>query len=153
MRTMKIVCLLLSLCALAALTPAQTSRKFTDSRLAAREKARHTDDRSAYLKTELADCTDRIAEYQDKLVNVTAEIVAVDVRQRITLYDARTKKALTVSIAGLPKAQRRALLLSPVRRASVYGRVEKLNGQIMLNAHLITPIPAELPGEEPVQNN
>lgn len=92
--------------------------------------------RISYLKTEFAE----LATRDNKLVDVTGEVIAIDVRQQfISLYDAQTKKLLRVSLKQLPRQQRRILLFAPIHFASVQGQLESREGRFLLTAHKITP--------------
>lgn len=98
---------------------------------------------SDYVTFTLSDFTDQIADCQERLVRVTAEVISVDFsRQLIRLYDARARKMLEVSIAGLPRASRRSLLNDPVMRAEVFGKAVMRNGRLMVNAHKIIALVA-----------
>jgi hypothetical protein len=97
-----------------------------------------------YVTFDLSDFTSAAEDCRGRLVKVTAEVVSVDAsRQLIRLYDARARKMLDVSIAGLPKASRRSLLHEPVMRASILGRVELRNSHLMIDAHKVIALVAE----------
>jgi len=75
---------------------------------------------------------------EGRLVEVTAEVVSVSVDAKtLRLYDAQSKALIGVSLTQLLMEERRALILNPVNRLSVYGRAEVKNGRLMIDAHRV----------------
>jgi hypothetical protein len=73
--------------------------------------------------------------YQGRLVEVTAEVVSISVDSKtLRLYDAQSKALIGVSLSKLTAAERRAVILNPVHRLSVFGRAEVKNGRLMIEA-------------------
>lgn len=129
--------LLLFICLLASLAQAQPLQSAAST---AAGKIRSADGRG-YLRLELAEIADTPDRYQGKLVTVTAEIISIDVRyQAIRLFDPHSRKLLKISLARLPKGERRSLLREPVHRVSVYGSVGTEPEHYLVSAHKIVPI-------------
>jgi len=77
---------------------------------------------------------------QGRLVEVTAEVVSVSVDSKtLHLYDAQSKALIGVSLSKLTIEERRALILNPVHRISVYGRVDVKNGRLVIEADRVEP--------------
>jgi len=129
--------LLLLICLLASFAQAQPLQSAV-SKSAGEIRSADSQD---YLQLELAEIADAPDRYQGKLVAVTAQIISIDARyQAIRLFDPRSRKLLKISLARLPKGQRRSLLREPVHRVSVYGSVGTRPEQYVISAHKIVPI-------------
>ena len=161
MKNMKSFSLLLSVCLLAVATSGQPVHQLTSRNLSANHKSRLTvakvmpvrksDAQPEYQRTDIEEITNSVTTSENRLVDVTAEVIAIDARQQsISLFDARSKKMLQVSISQLPKAMKRSLMFEPIHEASVLGRVEKRNGKIQVVAHQIIPRPSGTSAETPV---
>jgi hypothetical protein len=73
---------------------------------------------------------------QGRLVEVTAEVVSVNAdAKNLHLFDAQSKTLIVVSLIQLKSKERRALILTPVHRLSVYGRAEMREGRLVIDAH------------------
>ena len=76
--------------------------------------------------------------YQGRLVEVTAEVISVNVdTSTLRLYDAQSKALIGVSLTKLTADERRGLILNPVHKLSVYGRAAVKNGRLMIDADRI----------------
>jgi len=76
-----------------------------------------------------------------KRVALTGEIVSVSANyESIHLFDGPSRAMINVSLDNLKKARRRTLVLTPVRRLSVYGRLSLDHGQVVLMADRIEPV-------------
>ena len=74
-------------------------------------------------------------------VALTGEIVSVSANyESIHLFDGPSRAMISVSLDNLKKARRRALVLTPVRRLSVYGRLSLDRGHVVLMADRIEPV-------------
>jgi hypothetical protein len=90
---------------------------------------------ASYVKTDFAQLPSR----ENSLVEVTGEVVAIDIRQQfINLYDAHTRSLLRVSLTALPKRQRHSLLFTPIHFASVRGQLQNRQGKLLLVAHKVS---------------
>lgn len=95
-----------------------------------------------YRPIDTTDFANRAATYQGQLVAVTGEICAVNADGKsVRLFDANSKALIDVSIDHLQRSQRRALMLGPVRRVSVYGKAEVHNGKLSIDAHKVVAQP------------
>ena len=111
-------------CCLAALALGQGSRAEKD-----------------YAQLNWQDFVSHPADYEGRRVMITAEVVAVSADYRaLDVFDARSKAMIGVSLRRLPKAQRRALIVEPVRQVAVYGRVEIKRGHAVIKADKVTPV-------------
>jgi hypothetical protein len=87
----------------------------------------------------------RPAEYQGRQVTVTADIVSIHANYRsLDVFDANAKALIGVSLVGLPRAQRQALITEPIHRISVAGRIEMKNGRAIIRAEKVTIVSATL---------
>ena len=94
-----------------------------------------------YVQVDAAELLRRPAEYQGRRVTLTAEVVAVNARSAaLDLYDQRSRTLISVSLADLPKTQRRQLVAEPVYRVAVYGLAEMRNGRLVLQAEQVLPV-------------
>jgi hypothetical protein len=88
-----------------------------------------------YQRLDTADFANAAA-YQGQLVVLTADICAVSAdRKSVQLFDNQSKTFIQVDLTQLERTQRNALLFSPVRRISVYGRVAVAQGRMNVEAH------------------
>ena len=91
-----------------------------------------------YQPVDTTDFANRAATYQGQLVAVTGQVCAVNADGKsVRLFDANSKALIDVSISHLQRSQRRALMLGPVRRVSVYGRAAVQNGKLSIDAHRV----------------
>lgn len=94
-----------------------------------------------YLQLDVAELIQRAAVLAGRRITLTADIVSLDARrQMIELFDDASHKLIAVSIANLSRAQRRILLNERVNRVTVYGKVERRNGQIVLEVEQLMPV-------------
>lgn len=94
-----------------------------------------------YYQLDVAELLQRATELEGRRVTLTAEIVSLNARrQTIDLYDDASHKFIAVSIAQLPRGQRKTLHNEPVNRVTVFGRVERRNGQLLLEAEQLMPV-------------
>jgi hypothetical protein len=99
-----------------------------------------------YQPIDTTDFANRGAAYQGQLVAVTGQVCAVNADGKsVQLFDANSKALIDVSISHLQRSQRRALMLGPVRRISVYGRAEVQNGKLSIDAHKVVVQPVVAP--------
>ena len=95
----------------------------------------------SYYQLDVAELLRRATELEGRRVTLTAEIVSLNARrQTIDLYDDASHKLIAVSIANLSRAQRKGLLNQPVNRVTIYGRIERRNGQLLLEAEQLMPV-------------
>ena len=84
---------------------------------------------------ELSKTPDR---YVGHHVLLTGEIISISAGAKsLHLYDGNSPAVISVSLSNLKKSSRRALANEPVHRVSVFGRVNRINGRIMLEADRI----------------
>lgn len=101
-----------------------------------------------YQRIDLADFVRHPEAYQGRMVEVTAEVISVNAdANALRLYDAPSKALIGVSLTQLEEAPRRALILDPVHRLSVYGRAELSGGRLIIDAHSVTARPADMVGD------
>ena len=94
-----------------------------------------------YLQLDVAELIQRAAALEGRRVTLTAEVVSLNARlQMIDLFDEASHKSVTVSIANLSRSQRKVLLNEAINRVTVYGRVERRNGQLVLEAEQLMPV-------------
>jgi hypothetical protein len=94
-----------------------------------------------YYQLDVAELLQRATELAGRRVTLTAEVVSLNARrQTIDLYDDASHKLIAVSIAQLPRGQRKALHNEPVNRVTVFGRVTRNNGQLLLEAEQVMPV-------------
>jgi hypothetical protein len=98
---------------------------------------------AAHARYERIDTTDfakRADIYQGRLVTVTAEVFAINADGKsIRLFDHESRALIDVDLTQLNKAERRALILNPVRRVSVYGRAAVKDGKLIIEADRAVP--------------
>jgi hypothetical protein len=95
-----------------------------------------------YQPIDTTDFVNRAATYQGQLVAVTGEVCAVNADGKsVRLFDANSKALIDVSISHLQRSQRRALMLRPVHRVSVYGKAQVQNGKLSIDAHRVVVQP------------
>lgn len=98
-----------------------------------------------YAQLNWQDFVSHPADYEGRRVLITAEVVAVSADYKaLDVFDARSKAMIGISLTRLPKAQRRALIVEPVRQVAVYGRVEIKRGHAVIKADRVTPLAAGL---------
>ncbi|MCG3161989.1 MAG: hypothetical protein JMDDDDMK_03217 [Acidobacteria bacterium] len=98
-----------------------------------------------YAQVDLKDFVNRPADYLGRRVAVTAEVVSVSADYRaIDVFDSRSKALIGVSLTQLPWQLRQTLVVEPVRRVSVYGRIEMKRGRVVIKADRVTPLESTL---------
>jgi hypothetical protein len=94
-----------------------------------------------YVQVGAAQLLQRPTTYHGRRVALTAEVVSVNARRRsLDLYDQHTRALIGVSLADLPKAQRRQLAAEPIYHVTVYGLAEMQNGRMVLRAEQVMPV-------------
>jgi type 1 fimbria pilin len=95
---------------------------------------------AGYESIDTTNFANRGAAYQGLLVAVTGEVCSVNADGKsIRVFDAQSKALIDVNLSKLKKTQRSALMLNPVRRVSVYGQAQVLNGRLIIEAHQVVP--------------
>ena len=98
---------------------------------------------TVYSETTLSEVNRHPDVFVGRRVALTGEIVSVSANyQSIHLFDGPSRSMINVSLGNLKKAERRALVLAPVRRLSVYGRLGLDQGQVVLRAEKVEPVSA-----------
>src|SRR5262249_17909887 len=93
-----------------------------------------------YERIDTADLLNRADTYQGRLVAVSGKVCAVNAdRKTIQIFEAQSKTLIDVQLKQLKKSQRSALIFSPVRNVSVYGRAESKDGRLVIEAHQVVP--------------
>ena len=94
---------------------------------------------TTYERIDTGDVMNRADSYQGRLVEVSGNVCAVNADGKsIRLFDANTRVLIDVRLSQLSKAQRNAVLQSPVRHILVQGRAETRGGHLVIEAHQIT---------------
>src|SRR5262245_3470432 len=76
--------------------------------------------------------------FAGRTVEVEARVVAINANgQSLELFDAPSHTRISVQLAQLPKAERRALLCSDVREVLVRGRASMVAGRMSIQAETI----------------
>lgn len=76
--------------------------------------------------------------FAGRTVVVEARVVAISADgQSLELFDSTTYTRISVQLAQLPKAARKALILSDVREIQVRGRVSTVAGRLTIQAESI----------------
>ena len=103
--------------------------------------------RTRYERIDTSNFVNRADIYEGRLVTVTAEVFAINADGKsIRLFDTDSKALIDVKLTRLNKAQRRSLMLNPVRRISVYGRATVKDGKLIIDAHRAVPQQLEARG-------
>jgi ABC-type uncharacterized transport system ATPase component len=91
-----------------------------------------------YREVNLSDVLRNPGVYTGQRVTLTAEILSLSADSRsIDLYDGLSRTMVSVSLASIRKAERRALLQAPVLRISVSGLVNLDRGQVVIEAERV----------------
>jgi hypothetical protein len=73
-----------------------------------------------------------------RTVEVQARVVAVNADgQSLELYDSPSRTRISVQLAQLPKAERKALIRSDVREVLVRGQVSMVAGRLTIHAESV----------------
>src|SRR5262245_48649734 len=100
---------LVLVCALAVLALAQSGLR-----------PKQTGSQLSYAQVEAATLVNRPADFLGRRVTLTAEIISINVQKRaLDLFDAQSRATIGVSLAELPKSQRRQLVAEPVHHVAV----------------------------------
>jgi len=84
---------------------------------------------------ELSKTPDR---YVGHHVSITGEIISISAKAKsLHIFDGSSPEVISVSLSNLKKSSRRALANEPVHRVSVFGRINRINGRITLEADRI----------------
>jgi len=94
-----------------------------------------------YTQVDLMNFAHRPADYLGRRVAITADVISVSADYRaIDVFDSRSKAIIGVSLTQLSRQMREALVNEPVRRVSVYGRIEMKRGRVVIKAEKVTPL-------------
>jgi hypothetical protein len=94
-----------------------------------------------FLQVDLMNFVNRPADYLGRRVAITADVISVSADYRaIDVFDSKSKALIGVSLSQLSRQTRQALVNEPVRRVSVYGRVEMKRGRAVIKAEKVTPL-------------
>jgi hypothetical protein len=73
-----------------------------------------------------------------RTVEVQARVVAINADgQSLELYDSPSRTRISVQLAQLPKAERKALIRSDVREVLVRGQVSMVAGRLTIHAESV----------------
>ena len=73
-----------------------------------------------------------------RTVEVQARVVAINADgQSLELYDSTSRTRISVQLAQLPKAERKALIRSDVREVLVRGQVSMVAGRLTIHAESV----------------
>jgi hypothetical protein len=102
-----------------------------------------------YARIELNAIAAHPADYQGRRVQVTADVVSIGADfQSLKVFDAENKSLVLISLAQLPKSQRRMLINGPVTRITVWGMSDVRNGRVTIRADKVSAItPDTLAGQ------
>jgi hypothetical protein len=91
-----------------------------------------------YREVNVSDILRNPGAYTGQRVTLTAEILSVSADSKsIDLYDGVSRTMVSVSLATIRKADRRALIQAPVLRISVSGLVGLDRGQVVIEAERV----------------
>ena len=91
-----------------------------------------------YREVNLSDVLRNPGLYSGQRVTLTAEILSLSANSKsIDLYDGLSRTMVSVSLASIKKAERRALIQAPVHRISVSGLVSLDRGQVVIEAERV----------------
>jgi hypothetical protein len=148
---LRIILSLISVCVFAAAVEAQSLRSNLSREGAPARKARAAAPGSRYAKVELSDVAGKDAAgdkapRSGRLISVMAEVLAYDARlAKLELFDARSRSVVSVSLAQVGRAERRALAARPATDVTVYGQVAvREDGQPVIVAHKLELIEADV---------
>jgi hypothetical protein len=86
----------------------------------------------------LADFASNPAAFAGRTVEVQARVVAINADgQSLELYDSPTRTRISVQLAQLSKAERKALIRSDVREVLVRGQVSMVAGRLTIHAESV----------------
>ena len=103
---------------------------------------------NTYEQVNTADFLHRSDAYEGRLVAINGEICAVNADGKsLRLFDPGTKGLIDVDLSYLNKAQRRSVMLNRVRRVSVYGRAQLIDGKLFIRAHQLITSSGNVIGE------
>ena len=85
-----------------------------------------------------ADFASDPARFAGRTVEVQARVVAINADgQSLELYDSPSRTRISVQLAQLPKAERKALIRSDVREVLVRGQVSMVAGRMTIHAESV----------------
>ena len=86
----------------------------------------------------IADLASDPERFAGRSVEVEARVVAISADgQSLELFDSPTYTRISVQLAQLPRAERKALIRSDVREALVRGRVSMVAGRLTIHAESV----------------
>jgi hypothetical protein len=97
-----------------------------------------------YEPINTADFSAHPETYDGRLVEVRADIIAIGADSKsLQLFDAQSRMMIEVRLMQLSKAQRSALMHSPVRHLLVHGQATVIGGRLIIDAHKVEALPLE----------
>lgn len=103
------------------------------------------DQETGYTEVSLAQICKNPKDFAGHNVRLRAEVVSVAANGKsLHLFDGESGSLINVSLAGLKKSERRALILSAVHRVSVSGRLNLDLGRVVLDAEKVEPLSSVL---------
>jgi len=94
--------------------------------------------RSADERLKIADLASDPESFAGRSVEVEARVVAISADgQSLELFDSPTYTRISVQLAQLPKAERKALIRSDVREVLVRGQVSVVAGRLTIHAESV----------------
>ena len=97
-----------------------------------------------YERIDTTDFVNRPADYQGRLVEVTADVIAISADAKsLQLFDSRSRMMITVRLTQLQKSQRVALINRPVCHLLVYGQAMVIDGRLNIDAHRVQVLPIQ----------
>ncbi len=86
----------------------------------------------------VADFASNPDAFAGRMVEVQARVVAINADgQSLELYDSPSRTRISVQLAQLPKAERKALIRSDVREVLVRGQVSMVAGRMTIHAESV----------------
>ena len=91
-----------------------------------------------YTKINIADFCNHPEALNGRLVEISARVIAINADSNsMELFDSESRTMIVVKMAGLPKAERSALVNNDIRRATVAGRASMVDGRLVIDAQRI----------------
>jgi hypothetical protein len=89
-------------------------------------------------RLKIADFASDPDRFAGRIVEVQARVVAINADgQSLELYDSPSRTRISVHLAQLPKAERKALIRSDVREVLVRGQVSMVAGRLTIHAESV----------------
>ena len=91
---------------------------------------------------DIADFASHPETFEGRVIEVNAKVIAISADSKsLVLFDSQTNTMIGVRLTGLPKAERKALMLSDVRHVVVSGRATVIAGRLTIDAQRIQVLP------------